>query len=127
MISITQIDHLVLTVRDIDHTCQFYTEILGMTRQSLPNGRTALHFGRQKINLHSTTAPIQPHALHPLAGSADICFTCEQSIEIIMAHFKKFGTSVEAGPVKRNGALGEMTSVYLRDPDENLIEISHYS
>jgi catechol 2,3-dioxygenase-like lactoylglutathione lyase family enzyme len=101
---ITSLDHLVLTVRDLDATVRFYVEGLGMELREFGAGRKALHFGPQKINLHLAGREFEPKAARPTPGSADLCFLTEQ-------------------PLARTGAAGPITSIYLRDPDGNLIEI----
>jgi catechol 2,3-dioxygenase-like lactoylglutathione lyase family enzyme len=125
-ITLERLDHLVLTVRDIEATSAFYEKVLGMTRDTFGEGRTALHFGRQKINLHPHPSPIDTKAAVPTPGSADLCFIAETPVEDVMAHLQVCGVAVEAGPVPRTGAQGPMTSVYFRDPDGNLIEVSNY-
>ncbi|MGH8770287.1 MAG: VOC family protein [Burkholderiales bacterium] len=123
---IDRLDHLVLTVRDIDVTVAFYVQALGMQVVSFGTGRRALVFGRQKINLHAADAPLKPHALHPTPGSADLCFITSMQISEVVAHLDSVGIALEQGPVSRTGALGDITSVYFRDPDSNLIEVSCY-
>ena len=123
---IERFDHLVLTVQDIDRTVAFYTDVLGMRPVSFGAGRTALAFGRQKINLHPADAPVAPHAAHPTPGSADLCFITVAPIVEVVAYLGAHGVRVEDGPVPRSGALGGITSVYFRDPDANLIEVSNY-
>jgi catechol 2,3-dioxygenase-like lactoylglutathione lyase family enzyme len=123
---IDRLDHLVLTVRDIDATIAFYVRVLGMQPVSFGAGRHALVFGRQKINLHSVDAPSKPHAAHPTPGSADLCLITSMPISDVVAHLDHVGVPVERGPVSRTGAIGSITSVYFRDPDENLLEVSCY-
>ena len=117
---ITALDHLVLTVADLDATVAFY-ERLGMVAERFMDDRLALHFGRQKINLHPAGGEFQPHARRPERGSADLCFLVDEPI----AEVERHGVALELGPVPRSGAAGELSSVYLRDPDGNLIELSH--
>lgn len=117
------LDHLVLTVADIEATVAFY-EALGMTRVRFGEGRVALAFGGQKINLHQAGAEIAPHAAHPRPGSADLCFLVEGDVAGLSAELAAAGLAVELGPVPRTGAQGPLTSVYLRDPDGNLVELS---
>ena len=124
MIKIGRLDHLVLTVKSIQTTCDFYCEILGMQREEFGAGRVALKFGTQKINLHQAGSEFEPKAVKPTPGSADLCFIAEGNIAIIVSHLDKCNVSIEEGPVARTGAMGEILSVYLRDPDGNLIEIS---
>ena len=120
---IDRIDHLVLTVADLDATIAFYTRELGMEAQTFGEGRRALAFGAQKINLHQAGAEFEPKAAAPAPGSGDLCFIAHGPIETIAA---ELGDLVELGPVERTGALGAMDSVYLRDPDGNLIEVAVY-
>ena len=123
---IERLDHFVLTVRDVDATISFYQRVLGMAPVTFGAGRRALAFGQLKINLHSADAPMAPHAQHPVPGSADLCFITSGSIVSVIDHLHDCGVTVEEGPVARTGALGPITSVYLRDPDGNLIELSAY-
>ena len=120
------IDHLVLTVRDVTVTAEFYTQVLGMRTERFGDGRYALRCGRQKINLHPADNPFEPKALRPTPGSADICLIASGTVEATLLHLRAMGIQVEAGPLPRTGALGPTTSVYLRDPDHNLVEIAHY-
>lgn len=120
------LDHLVLTVADIEASAAWYTQVLGMTHVTFAGGRHALQFGHQKINLHQVGDTIEPRARAPLAGSADLCFVVSGRAEAVLVHLEEFGVPVELGPVQREGARGEMTSVYVRDPDENLVELSVY-
>lgn len=123
---IDRLDHLVLTVRDVEATCAFYTRVLGMEAVTFSEGRRALCFGRQKINLHPAGAPITPHASVPTPGSADLCFITETPLREVQQHLADLGVSVEEGPVRRTGATRPIISVYFRDPDLNLIEVSRY-
>ena len=123
-VALTRLDHLVLTVRDIEATCAFYERVLGMRRETFGAGRVALHFGRQKINLHPAGREFEPKAASPTPGSADLCFLTETPIAEVMAHLEACGVAIEEGPVARTGAEGPITSVYLRDPDGNLIEVA---
>ena len=125
MIEIQQIDHLVLTVRDIPTTLDFYTQVLGMRAIRFGEGRHALAFGRQKINLHQAGREFEPKAAQPLPGSADLCLLTETTIDQVIAHLKAQDITIIAGPVKRTGATGALLSVYIRDPDANLLEISN--
>jgi catechol 2,3-dioxygenase-like lactoylglutathione lyase family enzyme len=125
-IALDRLDHLVLTVRDLEVTCAFYETVLGMWRESFGAGRVALHFGRQKINLHQAGREFEPKALSPTPGSADLCFIAETPVKDVIAHLTACGVAVEEGPVARTGAQGPITSVYFRDPDANLIEVSNY-
>ncbi len=122
---IASLDHLVLTVRDIPTTCDFYRRVLGMDVVTFGHGRTALAFGSQKINLHEAGREIDPKAARPTPGSGDLCFLSDTPIEKWIAPLKASGVMVEAGPVRRTGARGPINSIYLRDPDGNLVEIAH--
>lgn len=123
---ITRLDHLVLTVRDIGATCDFYTRVLGMEVVTFAEGRTSLSFGEQKINLHLAGHEFEPKAAHPTPGSADLCLITGAEPTETLAALQAHGVSVELGPVRRSGALGDIESIYLRDPDGNLIEIARY-
>ena len=122
---LSHIDHLVLTVRDIDRTAQFYQTVLGMQRVSFAGGRTALSFGAQKINLHAAEHPLRPKARHARPGSADLCFIANTSIDRVIDHLNSLAVELEAGPVQRTGAQGPILSVYFRDPDGNLLEVAN--
>jgi catechol 2,3-dioxygenase-like lactoylglutathione lyase family enzyme len=124
--NIKRLDHLVLTVADVDASIAFYTKAMGMTPLTFGEGRRALAFGEQKINLHPAKAPLKPHALHPTPGSADLCFITSGQMTDVITHLARAGVAIEQGPVARTGALGPITSVYFRDPDGNLIEVSRY-
>ena len=126
MIHLERLDHLVLTVADIERSCAFYQRVLGMQVVRFGAGRTALQFGQQKINLHPASAPLQPHALRPMPGSADLCLVTRTAMTGVLALLQAEGVTVEEGPVARTGALGPIESVYFRDPDGNLIEVSRY-
>ena len=124
---ITRLDHLVLTVRDIERTERFYTRVLAMQAVSFAGGRHALVFGEQKINLHLVGHEFEPKALVPTPGSADLCFVVSGHVDATLGHLRAAGVTVEEGTATRSGALGPVTSVYLRDPDNNLIELAHYA
>ncbi|BCG56585.1 VOC family protein [Paenibacillus sp. URB8-2] len=124
-ISIDRLDHLVLTVRDIQKTITFYENVLGMKVVSFGSGRHALHFGRQKINLHELGKEFEPKAQNPTPGSADLRFITLTPLAVVISHFETCRVPLEEGPVKRTGAQGPIESVYIRDPDRNLIEISN--
>ncbi|MEJ2630157.1 MAG: VOC family protein [Acidihalobacter sp.] len=124
---IEQLDHLVLTVRDIERSIASYVDVLGMRALSFGDNRRALVFGEQKINLHPADAPIAPHAAQPTPGSADLCFITQTPIGEVAEHLATHGVEAEAGPAPRTGARGPIVSVYFRDPDGNLIEVSNYS
>ncbi|GMK40444.1 virulence protein [Paenibacillus sp. CCS19] len=123
---IKNLDHLVLTVESIEKTIRFYTTVLGMKEETFGNGRKALLFGNQKINLHEAGNEFEPKARSPLPGSADLCFITELSMEDVIKRLRNEGIIIEEGPVNRTGALGPIVSVYVRDPDDNLIELSQY-
>ncbi|HET6586670.1 MAG TPA: VOC family protein [Oleiagrimonas sp.] len=124
---IERLDHLVLTVRNVEATVAFYERVLGMQAITFGNDRRALTFGRQKINLHSADAPLEPHATQPTPGSADLCLVTDTPIDTVVSELAQAGVTVEEGPVPRTGATGPITSVYFRDPDGNLIEVSRYA
>jgi catechol 2,3-dioxygenase-like lactoylglutathione lyase family enzyme len=123
---IDRLDHLVLTVASIEASCAFYEGTLGMTVVRFGQGRTALAFGAQKINLHLAGSEFVPHAQHPVPGSADVCFITLVPLADAMAHVRAQGVDILEGPVDRTGATGPMRSFYFRDPDANLIEVSNY-
>ena len=124
---IVSLDHLVLTIRDLDATIRFYQDGLGMElRQFGPGGqRVALHFGAQKINLHELGKEFEPKATLPTPGSADLCFLTDEPVDDLKVRLEAAGLDVLEGPVKRTGAAGAILSIYLRDPDGNLIEIAN--
>lgn len=120
-----RLDHLVLTVADVAATCDFYTRVLGMEVVAFGEGRTALCFGRQKINLHTAGREFEPKAHRPMPGSGDLCFITQTPVQEVLAHLQKQGVDVLEGPVPRTGATGPIVSVYFRDPDGNLIEVAN--
>ena len=122
---VSHLDHLVLTVRDIGATVAFYTQALGVEARTFGDDRTALHFGSQKINLHMAGDEIEPKALHPTPGSADLCFITTTPLEAFVAHLDGMSIAIESGPVERIGATGSLRSIYIRDPDFNLIEVAN--
>lgn len=124
-IKIDRIDHLVLTVRDLEATCRFYERALGMERRIFGGGRTALHFGPHKLNLHEAEAPIDHNVRHATPGSADLCFITDTPMADVIAHLETEGVAIITGPTDRSGAETKLISVYVYDPDENLIEISN--
>jgi catechol 2,3-dioxygenase-like lactoylglutathione lyase family enzyme len=124
-INIARLDHLVLTVCDIGATMDFYVRVLGMAEVTFGAGRKALAFGGQKINLHQAGREFEPKAARPVPGSADLCFIAETPLADVAAHLAASGVAIEEGPVKRTGACGPILSVYFRDPDGNLIEVSN--
>jgi len=123
---IDRIDHLVLTAQDIPATCAFYERVLGMQIVTFGGARVALSFGSQKINLHQKGQEFEPKAAHPTPGSADLCFITTVPLPDVIAHLETCGVKIELGTVTRTGALGTMQSIYFRDPDDNLIEVSNY-
>ncbi len=126
MIKIESIDHLVLTVSNIEHSCAFYVSVFDMQVIIFAGNRTALKFGQQKINLHQQGAEFEPKARHALPGSADLCLITTANMTEIAQHLREHKVEIEQGPVQRNGACGAIESVYIRDPDQNLIEIACY-
>ncbi|WP_455218851.1 VOC family protein [Kaarinaea lacus] len=126
-IPLDRIDHIVLTVRDINKTIQFYCNVLGMEEITFGDSRKALKFGKQKINLHPQHSEITPKAKQPTPGAMDICFITQSSMDSVIEKLQKHAVNIELGPVQRQGVQGNMTSVYIRDPDDNLIEIAHYN
>ncbi|WP_342501255.1 VOC family protein [Bacillus sp. FSL W7-1582] len=123
---IRRLDHIVLTVQHMEETIRFYTNVLGMKEETFGEGRKALRFGLQKINLHEAGHEFEPKAAHPHPGSADLCFITDLDIDSLLLHLRKQVVPIEEGPVRRSGALGPIESIYIRDPDMNLIEISRY-
>ena len=124
--NIDHLDHLVLTVADIACTCEFYTRVLGMEVVRFGEGRTALRFGLQKINLHPADNIPGLVADKPTPGSGDLCFVTKVPLAEVIAHLEQCGVPLVAGPGPRAGAIGTIQSVYIRDPDQNLVEISNY-
>ena len=125
MIQLDCLDHIVLTVASIERSCTFYAEVLGMRIETSDEGRTALHFDGQKINLHEAGREFEPKALKPTPGSADLCFISTTPLEDVIKHLHQHGVKLELEPSERRGAKGKIRSVYLRDPDANLIEIAN--
>jgi catechol 2,3-dioxygenase-like lactoylglutathione lyase family enzyme len=133
MLTVRRVDHLVLTCRNLAATLRFYTEVLGMSEVTFGNGRKALSFGRQKLNLHpvgqapdSGTMNVAAIAAHPTPGSVDLCLIVDERLDAVVDHLGVCGVPIEEGPVVRTGALGPIRSVYVRDPDGNLIELANY-
>ncbi len=122
---IERLDHLVLTVADPDRTIAFYRDVLGMEEVTFGEGRKALAFGSSKINLHRAGHEFEPKADRPTPGSADVCLVTATPLEQVRAELAEHGVPVEEGPVERTGARGALLSVYVRDPDANLVEISN--
>lgn len=125
--TIDRMDHFVLTVASIEATCEFYARVLGMTVTEFAGGRKALSFGEQKINLHQSGREFEPKAHSPTAGSGDFCLISAIPLEEFVGHLEACGVAIEEGIVPRTGATGPIRSVYLRDPDQNLIEVSEYA
>ena len=123
---IERIDHLVLTVQNIEVSRAFYTKVLGMKAVAFQGGRKAVAFGNQKINFHESGKEFDPKALRPTPGSADLCFVARDPLAKIKKHLDDCGVIIVEGPIERTGAMGPMTSIYIRDPDQNLIEIAVY-
>jgi catechol 2,3-dioxygenase-like lactoylglutathione lyase family enzyme len=121
---ILSLDHLVLTVRSIEATCAFYTRVLGLEAVTFGAGRKALAFGAQKINLHEQGKEFEPKAAQPTPGSADLCFLTDAPLSEVVERLNALGVPILEGPVARTGAVGPLRSVYFRDPDANLIEVS---
>lgn len=126
MIKINRLDHLVLTVKDIDKTANFYTKVLGMEKEIFKGTRVALKFGNQKINLHQLGNEFEPKAFNVKDGSADLCFIIDTPLIEAKNYIESLNIVIEEGIVSRTGANGEINSIYLRDPDLNLIELSNY-
>ena len=127
MIDIDRIDHIVLTVFDLDRTIDFYRRVLGMEPVTFAGGRRGLAFGRQKLNLHQAGREFEPKALRPSPGAIDLCFISSTPLEEVIEELKEANVTILEGPVAKTGALGPMMSVYFRDPDGNLIEVSNYT
>jgi catechol 2,3-dioxygenase-like lactoylglutathione lyase family enzyme len=125
-IAIDRLDHIVITAWDVERTLEFYERVLGMTPVTFAGGRRALAFGRQKINLHQAGREYEPKALKPVPGAIDLCFIATTPLAEVIEHVKACGVAIVEGPVPKTGALGPMQSIYLRDPDGNLVEISNY-
>jgi catechol 2,3-dioxygenase-like lactoylglutathione lyase family enzyme len=125
-VRIERIDHIVLTVKDLEETCQFYSRVLGMEVVTFGEDRRALAFGGQKINLHQHGKEFEPKAQTPIPGAIDLCLITETPIEDVVAHLQSVGVAIEQGPIQKTGATGPILSVYFRDPDGNLIEVSRY-
>ena len=123
---VESLDHLVLTVADIEKTCAFYEAVLGMVHVE-KDGRHALHFGSQKLNLHQKDHTFEPKAEHPTPGSGDLCFLTDVPIPSVLLHLARCDVPVVEGPVERSGATGTLLSVYIRDLDANLVEIANRS
>ncbi|KAM3867092.1 glyoxalase domain-containing protein 5 [Diretmus argenteus] len=126
-VEVSHLDHLVLTVKSVPDTITFYSSVLGMEVITFKGNRKALSFGQQKFNLHQVGREFEPKARCPTSGSADLCLITKTSLATVAAHLKVCGVEIEEGPVERTGAVGTITSLYFRDPDDNLIEVSNYT
>ena len=126
MIKIDRIDHIVLTVFDLERTIDFYSRVLGMEPVTFAGGRRGLAFGRQKFNLHQAGREFEPKALNPAPGAIDLCLITETPLAEVMGELEAHGIAIIQGPVDKTGAMGPIKSVYFRDPDGNLIEVSRY-
>jgi catechol 2,3-dioxygenase-like lactoylglutathione lyase family enzyme len=125
-VRIDRIDHVVMTVRDVDATCDFYSRVLGMRVVTFAGGRKALAFGTQKINLHQAGREFEPKAARPTPGSVDLCLITTSTLADVAAQLAACNVAILEGPVDRTGATGPIRSIYFRDPDSNLIEVSTY-
>jgi len=125
-IKIDRIDHVVLTVFDIERTLDFYQRVLGMEPVTFAGGRRGLAFGRQKLNLHQAGREFEPKALKPAPGTLDFCLITETPLADVMEALESHGVALIQGPVDKTGAMGPIKSVYFRDPDGNLVEVSNY-
>uniref|UniRef100_A0A3Q2V0S3 Glyoxalase domain-containing protein 5 n=1 Tax=Haplochromis burtoni TaxID=8153 RepID=A0A3Q2V0S3_HAPBU len=126
-VEVSHLDHLVLTVKSVPDTISFYSSVLGMEVVTFKANRKALSFGQQKFNLHQRGQEFEPKAKHPTSGSADLCLITKTPLAEVAAHLKACGVKIEEGPVERTGAVGTIISLYFRDPDQNLIEVSNYN
>ena len=126
MIKISHLDHFVLTVKDIDKTVDFYTKVLGMEKEIFKGTRVALKFGNQKINLHLLGSEFEPKAFNVKDGSADLCFIINTPLNEAKHHIAPVDINIDPDRLSRIVAMGEIESIYLRDPDKNLIELSNY-
>ena len=124
-LTIETLDHLVLYTQNIDDSVAFYENVLGMRKIVFGDNRIAVSFGKQKINLHPAQHPFHPHALTPVPGAADLCFITQLALDEAMQQVRDLGVEILLGPVTRNGAVGEIQSFYIRDPDGNLLEIAN--
>lgn len=122
---VRKLDHLVITAKNLDRTIAFYTRVLGMELITFADGRKALKFGTQKINLHEAEKELEPHAQSPTPGSADLCFITDTTLPLVISHLASCDVPVIAGPVEKTGAAGPLLSIYIHDPDGSLIEIAN--
>ena len=125
-LSLVSLDHLVITATDVAATCSFYGRVLGMRVEAFKGSSRALLFGSHRINVHQQGEELAPRAALPTPGAADFCLITDQPIAEVAAHLADVGVEIELGPVPREGAAGAMTSLYVRDPDLNLVEIARY-
>jgi catechol 2,3-dioxygenase-like lactoylglutathione lyase family enzyme len=123
---IDRVDHFVLTVHDLDSTCEFYSRVFGMQVVTFGKDRKALQFGQQKLNLHAAGKEFEPKALNATPGSGDLCLITKTPLEEVIQHMKSCNLEVLEEPVRRTGAMGAIASIYVSDPDGNLIEVSNY-
>jgi catechol 2,3-dioxygenase-like lactoylglutathione lyase family enzyme len=123
---IDRIDHVVLTVKNVDATCEFYMRVLGMRVVTFAGDRKALAFGRQKLNLHEAGREFEPKAHRPTPGSVDLCLITDTPLDAVADHLRRCDVAIIEGPVPKTGATGPIRSVYFRDPDANLIEVANY-
>jgi catechol 2,3-dioxygenase-like lactoylglutathione lyase family enzyme len=121
---LASVDHIVLTTRDLDRCLDFYTRVLGMTLERYGEGRIALKFGPHKFNVHPPGFEASIKARVPTPGSLDLCFLADRPLDEVIEKLRACRVAIEEGPVMRSGARFSIRSVYIRDPDENLIEIS---
>jgi catechol 2,3-dioxygenase-like lactoylglutathione lyase family enzyme len=126
VISVDKVDHLVLTVTDVDRALEFYERVLGMSAVTLPDGSRAVRFGTQTVQLRAANELVEPTATHPVPGSANLCFLVTNAIREVQEHLRAHDVRIEEGPMARIGSLGSVTSLYVRDPDGNLIEMARY-
>jgi len=124
--NIERVDHVVLTVHDLDSTCEFYSRVFGMQVVTFEEDRKALQFGQQKLNLHAAGKEFEPKAVNATPGSGDLCFITKTPLEEVIQHMKNCHVEILQGPVRRTGAMGAIASIYVSDPDGNLIEVSNY-
>ena len=123
--NVTRLDHVVLTVADVRRTIEWYERVLGMKAVAFGDGRHALAFGDQKLNLHQAGREFEPKAARPAPGSVDVCFVTDVPLDDVIAHLRACAVAIELGPVPKTGARGPLRSIYVRDPDGNLIEIAN--
>jgi catechol 2,3-dioxygenase-like lactoylglutathione lyase family enzyme len=122
---VDSVDHLVITVRNLESSCHFYEEVLGMVRQEFQPGRWSLNFGQQKLNVHVVGSVIDPNVRHATPGSADLCFLTRTPIAEVVTRLAALNIAIIDGPIERTGACGPIHSIYFYDPDENLIEVAN--